>query len=154
MHPAAEIAYRLKMVEGLAGNVLDQMPVWENPLEDRYTEILREKKETIQKALTELEMHPSMNKDLHKYLNIIYKGDETGKLLFEQWKRIASQNKMVASDKLDNLEKTMQRMKKELEKAVPSVEELAGGWVKMRFIVPALYREGAGKGEERWTEER
>lgn len=154
MHAAAEIAYHLRIVQGLAERVSNQLPVWENPMEARYAEILEEKIITIKRTLEELKTDPSMNENIHKYLSIIYRDDETEMRLFEQWKRGLEQNQMLSQDILDELEDTMKRMKKELEKAVPSIEELAGGWEAMRIIVPALYRETATEGEVPWTEER
>ncbi|WP_077623726.1 hypothetical protein [Sediminibacillus massiliensis] len=147
MNAAAEMAYHLKIVEGLADRVLQQNPVLKNPMEDRYTEILQEKKEAIHNTLSELKQEPSMTEELHKNLSVIYRADETDKLLFEQWKRVSSQNNWVNQEELEELEKDMQRMKTELEEVVPFIEEMAGGWEKMRFVVPALYREQARKGE-------
>lgn len=154
MHPAAEIAYHLRIVQGLADRVLQQMPVWENPMETKYTEVLEEKIINIDKALEELKKNPKMNQDIHKYLGVIYRDDKTGVRLFEQWKRGIEQNDLLDQDILDQLEKTIKRMKKTMEDVVPSIEELAGGWEKMRIIVPALYRETATEGEKPWTEER
>ncbi|KAB8136785.1 hypothetical protein F9U64_09775 [Gracilibacillus oryzae] len=141
MHAAAEIAYHLRIVQGLADRVLDRMPVWENTMEERFTMLLQEKKEAIQIILNGLRETPEMNDEIHKNLHIVYKGDKAEKLIFEQWKRVAEQNNFVNSDELDWLEENFQEMKKELKEAVPSIHEFAGGWEKTRFIVPAQYRE-------------
>ncbi|SES16949.1 hypothetical protein SAMN04487944_12166 [Gracilibacillus ureilyticus] len=141
MHAAAEIAYHLRIVQGLAEQVLDRMPVWENTMEERYVLLLQEKKESIQIILDELMENPVMNEEIHKNLNIVYKGDEAGKLLFEQWKRVAEQNNYVNKDELNQLEDNFEEMKTELTKAVTPLYEFAGGWEKTRFIVPALYRD-------------
>ncbi|MFC4402412.1 hypothetical protein [Gracilibacillus xinjiangensis] len=141
MHAAAEITYHLRIVQGLAERVLDRMPVWENAMEERYVLLLKEKKEAIQIILDELKKNPVMNDEIHKNLNIVYKGDEAGKLLFEQWKRVAEQNNYVNKDELGQLEDYFEEMKKELTKAVTHLYEFAGGWEKTRFIVPALYRD-------------
>lgn len=139
MH-AADLAYHLRIVQGLAERVMDQTPIWESPTEARYTKVLQEKIETIQQTLEELKKNPQSDKNIGEQLKIIYRDDEKEKLLFEQWKQIAGQSRLINKKELTELENNMKRMKTELEKAAPHVKELITDPEEVHAIIPELYR--------------
>ncbi|WP_240377490.1 hypothetical protein [Bacillus piscicola] len=131
----------LSKVKDLTDRLLSHRYFPEDPLEERVHLILQEKQENLDKLLPYLakEDVPQYS-DLVEWLDIIYRDDETEKLIFQGWKRICSQNKLLEEQTLQEMERMFNEMKEELEEALPVEEDFMKD-AHIPYVVPTLYAE-------------
>ncbi|MFC3040596.1 hypothetical protein ACFOGI_10095 [Virgibacillus xinjiangensis] len=128
-------------VKDLTDRLLEHRYFPEDPLEERVHLILREKQDTLDKLLSYLkEEDVPQYSELVEWLKVIYRDDETEKLLFQSWKRICSQNKLLEEQTLQEMEELFNEMKEELEEALPDEEDFMKE-AHIPYIVPTFYTE-------------
>ncbi|MFC2946835.1 hypothetical protein [Virgibacillus sediminis] len=128
-------------VKELTDRMLQHRYFPDDPLEERVHLILQEKHEILGKLLSYLrEEDLPQYSDMIEWLKIIYRDDETEKLLFQSWKRICSQNHLLEEQILNEMEELFNEMKEELEKALPDEEDFMKE-AHIPYIVPTFYVE-------------
>ncbi|WP_100011663.1 hypothetical protein [Lentibacillus sediminis] len=133
----ADLYSYLHEIDQTVDQVLTRLPIHEDPWEVRFQRLLQEKKATLQNVLKELKKEEPEKDAVIKWLKIIYRDDETAKLNFHSWKRIALQDHTVDEDKLDKIEELLGHTKEELNEMAQHTGFLTED--DMRFIAPPLY---------------
>lgn len=139
-----ELYKRLYAVYILVREFVDQRAVNRNALEVRLRMTLEEELQTLISALHVLRRMPLDSDELKELLTIIYHSDEAAQPTARAWVRASKWMHSANPSQLQEHEVRFQRVFRELEKAVPTVERIYGQ-SETKYVVPIEYRRRAGR---------